>query len=412
MTDKIVLAMISRDCADPSPVLRFLENARAHDHTIDRVIVAHMEDPQKASIERIRQKTRLDTVMANNDATLRDQLREIGMNEDSIDNLLVNPCFPSPDLVPYGAYRTAVMIKALLEGMDHVLFFDDDIHPKVLVSLEHGDPSWAEIDFVGRHLVWLSKPKVVASTSDYSGYYIIPPMSFPGLEQLLMGVGKEHAIEYLENCESHQCVFLGSPTAKYSFETHKLLGGNLGLDLSDPHSLSPFFSTTFEYAGQCYLGRGEDTLLGHAISSAGNTAMDIDMRVFHDTFGDFPRRPSIHDQAVRSRFFLACMGWIGRNPFLFWYRNKHALTEEPFEQTMSRQRRGLQAGGKLAAEHLRDGRFRELADAFEASLTALPEVIDRYERLLDGWSNMVELLGRSPLAEKDDLVDDQFAMAS
>jgi hypothetical protein len=412
MQSKIALAMISRQLHDPDPVLRFLENAHKFGHSIDRVIIAHFAPLHESTLRAIEQHAQVETVNAFDDETLRNQLRSIGMQEEFIDNLLVDPYQPCRDLAPYGAYRTAAVIKAALEGIDHLLFFDDDIFPKVLLSMDKGNPEWEEIDFVGSHLATLSKPEVVATTSDYSGYYIIPPMSFQGLRDLLNGLGKEHAIEFIENCESHNCLLLGSASPKYTFETNKLLGGNLGLDLNNLQSLVPFFSMTYEFNDHCYLGRGEDTLLGHSISLTGSIAMDIDLRVYHNTYGDFPRLPDIGEALVVSRLYWACMGWIGRNPFLTWYKSKHFSGEESFDEKIARQHEGLKVGGELAARHLGDERFATLPDAFEASLNELPTTIRQYEQLLQGWSNLVRIMGKSPLIDERDSKDDQFSLAS
>jgi hypothetical protein len=276
--------------------------------------------------------------------------------------------------------------------MDYLLFFDTDVQPRVLTEFTDGQPSWQEIDFVGGHLNHLARPDVAATSSDYSGYYIIPPMSFDGLSDLLIGVGKDLALDYLADYEEHGCLNLGPERPGTPVPTGKVLGGNLALSLDNPRRLAPFFSTTYAIEEQCILGRGEDTLLGQAILNADGLALDVDLRIFHDTYDDFPRAPDIRRKAIRDRFYRACLGWIGRNPFLVWQQAQSGRLETAFETHIARQREGLVVGAPKAAQFLDDARFTNLPAALDASLAALPEMIERYERLVAGWGALMDVL--------------------
>ncbi|HEY43370.1 MAG TPA: hypothetical protein G4O11_05240, partial [Anaerolineae bacterium] len=309
--------------------------------------------------------------------------------------------------VPYGAYRNAILFEALLKGVDYLLFFDSDVKPSVLTDLKDGQPFWQEVDFVGTHLTYLTRPNVLATTSDYSGYYIIPPIAFDGLRELLIGLGKGHSLGYMAEWDIHGCLKLGSQTPAPPVPTEKLLGGNLGLDLNQPWNLAPFFSTVYEFENHCVMGRGEDTLLGQALARNGGQLLDVDLRIFHDTYIDFPGKPDILKKDVRDRFYWACLGWIGRNPFLTWFRAKMSQKKDHFEEEMKRQAGGLSVGAAKAASFFEDPQFEKLPAAMEASMSVLPESIARYRRLVDGWVKFISILTPDKLPDEtdDELID-------
>lgn len=400
---KIALGLITRHFTDPEPIFRFLDNAQTYGHVVDRVIVAYSHTMEERAVALVKKRIPMDLIHASDPGSLRVQMGQAGLTPEAIHDLLDLPDDGEGGEVPYGNYRNAVLFKALLNGMDYLIFFDTDIEPRVLTQLENDYIEWQEIDFVGTHMRSLSKDDVSATTSDYSGYYIIPPMSFPGLGEFLTGLGKGMAMEYMEDCREHHCLNLGPKSPGLPRPTDKPLGGNLGLDLTKPWRLAPFYSTLYSYSGSTIRSRGEDTLLGQAITASHGQIMDIDLKVFHDTYAFFPEVPDIRKKKIRDRFYYACLGWIGRNPFLSWYLDQvgHLKTSWRSENTL--QRIGLEVGGEKAAEYLQDPRFADLATAFEASFKVLPEAIERYQRLMRGWQWLLSAVGRDrPPSEVDE----------
>ena len=285
------------------------------------------------------------------------------------------------------------MFTALLEGIDYLIFFDSDLRPRELVAVDGEGPLWKEIDFVGEHLASLSLPGVVATSSEYSGYYIIPPMSFEGLDELLTGLAKGSDPYCLARLSDHGCLATSHQGRVRTEPTNKLLGGNLGLSLGNPELLLPFYSSGFEFWGMYVMGRGEDTFLSQGLVDLGSEMIDIKLPVFHDTFENFPSRPNAQSKDVRDRFYRACLAWIGRNPLLAWRRSELGTLESSLEEELEQQRRGLRNGGERAARYLSDDRFETLADAFESSVDALPQAIARYRSLMSGWTALRDALG-------------------
>jgi hypothetical protein len=156
--------------------------------------------------------------------------------------------------------------------------------------------------------------------------------------------------------------------------------------------LKPFYSTIYQFEHRWILGRGEDTLLGQAMSGADSIAVAIHMPVFHDTYGDFPARPDIRQQHVRDRFYNACLGWIGRNPFLLWFQEQLGITGIELEFELDHQREALAKGAPKAASQFNDPRFHRLPLALDASIANLQQSIAQYDMLLSGWDMLIQIL--------------------
>ena len=148
----------------------------------------------------------------------------------------------------------------------------------------------------------------------------------------------------------------------------------------------PFFSTAYRFDDAWWLTRGEDTLLGQSlVSNRKWKILDIDLRLFHDTFGNFPEVPELRsDESIRDRFYTTCLGWIGRNPILNALSGKDALA------ISNRQIECLERSTFAAAAYFGDDRFLKLPAAARAAYEQLPAALEAYESLRRLWPKAVE----------------------
>ena len=103
-----------------------------------------------------------------------------------------------------------------------------------------GTPRFEEIAFIGTHLYGMSLGATVTS-SDYSGYNILPPASFEGMTDLLWGLHKEDMSEFWQSSEIHVGLIVQEAGASNLQPTTKVLGGNMGIRMSALTMLPPFF---------------------------------------------------------------------------------------------------------------------------------------------------------------------------
>lgn len=386
MNVNISFGMITKHFDSYEPINSFLDNATKNGHKIYSIIIAYSHSCNWKIVEKLKNKVEVFVVKINNEQVMKQQLFEMGVSNTSIKILLNCSTLEGDGIVSYGLYRNYVVMKALLTGTDILVFVDTDVYPKILIK-ECGEVVEKEIDFIGRHLEYIKEDDVIITTSDYSGYYIIPPMKFNGMKELFIGLQKQAAYEYLIEHEKHNCLNVDNYENRKVFETNKILGGNVAIKLNAYKELPPFFSTVYGIGHEKVLARGEDTLLGLKLNKLNKKCIDIDTKIFHNTYGNYPEIPDIKkDKSIKDRFYYACLGWIGRNPFLNW------LMDRDIEKMKKIQLENIEIGSKAIADYLDDKRFLILPEALEVSYNRLNLVIDEYKTILKCWNEFVDKL--------------------
>jgi len=381
---KLSLGMITRDLLTTEPVFDFLENAHKHGHTLHSVVVAYSRDVDMTVVNEINQHLKVELIKINEDEEMYSELRQCGISQKSIDTFLKCPPLDEARSVTYAKNRNNVITKAMLTGTDILFFIDTDVYPRLLTKDKNGDIEFKDVDFFGRHLEYLDKEEVAITTSDYSGYYIIPPMNFDGMEMLFKGLQKSSACDFILHNQEHHCLVPDNDMLRQTFVTNKILGGNVAIKLDALHELVPFFSSSYEVDGRNYLTRGEDTILGIKVHKHPDLdCIDIDTRIFHNTYSHYPTIPDVvNDERIKDRFYFACMGWIGRNPFLNWIQGT------PVSEMYEIQKKALEIGAPAVAKHLNDDRFLRLPEALDKAYDRLNYTIMEYNKFLLAWQEI------------------------
>jgi len=381
---KISIGVITKDLISSEPIDDFLNNAAKYKHKIYSVVIVYSHHCDFQVVKNLEKMVKVFLVKINEAPEIIEQLKKIGLSSENIDILLNCSSLKKYGKVPYGMNRNYVMIKALLSGSDVLVFIDTDVYPTMLVQ-EDNKIKEKEIDFFGRHLEYLKKEEIIITTSDYSGYFIIPPMNFIGMKELFLGLQKESAFKFLKNSDENHCLNLVNGEKQKIFKTCKILGGNAAIKLGALQELPPFFSTVYQIDGENVLARGEDTLLGIRLKKSKKKCIDIDTKIFHNTFGNYPMIPDIKRvKSIKDRFYYTCLGWIGRNPFLNWLEGKDV------EKVKMKQMYHIKIGSKAIASYLEDERFLILPEALETSYSNLEHVIGEYENTMKAWNDFTD----------------------
>lgn len=371
---------------DKVTLIDFLLNAKQFGHTIDEVIIIYSQDIDRGYLENIRTFVKVKLIHVNRLERIYDKLHRIGVSERAIVKILGMDDFEETGLVTYSKKRNLVLLQALLDDMDIVYFIDSDVHPCVLYT----EGKCEEIDFVGVHLNHLLFKDVAATTSDYSGYFILPPMKFNHMDAFLAGIQKEGAIPYMSTSDLHHCLKLGiRESYRTPTFTHKLLGGNLAMRTCFLDRIPPFFSFFYKVDNNYYLTRGEDTTMGIFFDQNHLKVIDIDVKITHDTFGTYPKRPDLlNDPLIKNRLFYASMGWIGRNPFLNYILGKDV------QEIANAQKSEMIVGAEALAHYTNDSRFLKLPHAIDCAVANLPAMIERYEEVKSAWLEITKVIER------------------
>ena len=377
---KTALGMIEKSLDSEAEILRFVENAEKYGHKLDCVIVAYARHVDPEVEKRLKQKIPLFTVDIKNPRYCLEQFRRLGISNVSTVTLLGCPVEIQRGMVPYGFNRNIVMIEAMLRGIDTLFFVDSDVVPSVLKMTSKG-VKVEEVDFFGAHLEHLNAGSQV-TTGEYSGYNILPPAQFDGMEDLLAGLQKSDMLEYWKNSEKHRCLTV-QPLERIPKPCTKILGGNCAIKLSSLQSLPPFFSSQYIVGGEMFLCRGEDTILGLEIAKNGIICTDIGLNPLHDTYKNYPTEPDLrNDPDTQERFYYACTGWVGRNPFLNFVRG------EDMKSVREYQRIRLMRGLKALVEYTSNQRYLEVMKNFEVSWNSIGRYINEYERQVEAWDEL------------------------
>ena len=374
---KNALGMIIRSLDSEAELMGFIENAEKYGHKLDCVIVAYTHQHDLHVEQSISKKLPFYAVDINNPHFSREQMRQRGMSEAAQKVLLECPVDTKSGLVPYGFNRMIVVMEAILRGMDTLFFIDSDVYPTV-IKKKQDELVLEEIDFFGAHLEHLNSGSQV-TTGEYSGFNILPPASFDGMSDLLIGVQKSNMREYWERSEAHRCLIIQKTNIEAK-PCKKVLGGNMAVKLSAFSKLPPFFSSFYTMDGELFLCRGEDTILGLEIAKGGIKCTDIGLNPLHDTYKNYPAEPDLrNDRSVQDRFYYACTGWVGRNPFF-----NHILGND-IKATREYQRAHLETGLKGLADYTNNPRFLRVIKNFDVSWDNIDRYINEFNKLSEAW---------------------------
>jgi hypothetical protein len=250
----------------------------------------------------------------------------------------------------YAGKRNAVLLQAIWQNMDYLIFLDDDEYP-LAVSNNHNYALWSGQDIFNEHIAALREADV---TNGYHCGYLSPipcfhfdngeertafrelieavsndAVNWPAVNNLMKTRGVTYAdTDILLN---HTVTTLSGSMA----DGMPITGSNLGLNLTRPERTKPFFNPQ--------KARGEDTFFGLMLHE--RIVKRIPVYTFHDGFmkyydllnGVLPIHLSPVDEdspKVRTRFYRACLGWLRYKPLYLYltdpdgYENKEKDTEQ------------------------------------------------------------------------------------
>lgn len=260
--------------------------------------------------------------------------------------------------------RNSLMYYALRDGMDYLLFWDDDEYPVACIKDENtGETIWKEQDNIAMHLKHIKNADV---TIGYHCGYISP---IPYVE-LNEDVDEEKFKCYIEA--------LGNDIISWDSIKEKFVKNN-GITYADPKIANGIgeYEIKANGAGKWVAGstlclnlkhlskipafynpegaRGEDTFFSTQLLNS--RVIKVPVYHFHDGFlkytnivrGKYPktlRKIRSSEEQIEERFFKASRGWIRYKPLLEYISNKDNYIES-IEETRIQLENGIPEVNKL-----------------------------------------------------------------
>ncbi|MFP3155070.1 hypothetical protein LQZ18_11745 [Lachnospiraceae bacterium ZAX-1] len=271
----------------------------------------------------------------------------------------------------YAGKRNAIMYTAVKQGIDVMLFLDDDEYP-LSVQKQDGIEQWTGQQVLDTHLKHIDDAYI---TNGYHCGYIssIPNIDFNDVlaEQdfrKFIGAISNDVI----NWESIQTLMKsgnisyadpaclnGKATQVPQVNGSKFItGSNLCINLKQPMEVSPFYNPPD--------ARGEDTFLATCLTD--KRVLRVPTYTFHDGFslytslllGVLPQRlkhVSGNTKKIANRFYNTCIGWIRYKPLLLYITQR-----ENYHDQIAQIRVNLNETLPKLSEYFKNPKFMKIAD--------------------------------------------------
>lgn len=243
----------------------------------------------------------------------------------------------------YAAKRNIIVYEAMRQQIDYLLFLDDDEYP-MAVTRSKESALWSGQHAIEAHVRYLKFSDV---TNGYHCGYIspIPYIEFDNIVseddfRLFIEAISNDVINWediktlMDNggityADKEVLIQQNASLVEEVQGAKFITGGNLGLNLTRPEKLYPFYNPPG--------ARGEDTFLSTCLQDV--TVKRIPVYTFHDGFafyetllhGVLPTRlkqiNTFGSYSVIERFYRACIGWIRYKP-LYTYITRRSEYRE------------------------------------------------------------------------------------
>jgi hypothetical protein len=278
----------------------------------------------------------------------------------------------------YAGKRNAILYSAAKQGMDAILFLDDDEYPLAVQQSPGGSESWIGQQILSTHLKSIDEADITCG--HHCGYVSpIPNMKFDDkmsqddfrtfIEAISNDIITWDSIEALMKNSSiayaEPEILDGSVSeVLQSGNTKFITGSNLCINLRDLKGLSAFYNPPS--------ARGEDTFLSTCLLDS--TVLRVPCYTFHDGFSQYtsllqgvlPERLkhiSFSSKKIIARFYSACIGWVRYKPLLLYITHR-----DDYQATIKVMRANLNETLPKLCNYFNDEKFMRI----------LPE-LDKYD---------------------------------
>jgi hypothetical protein len=243
----------------------------------------------------------------------------------------------------YAGKRNAVLYSAMKNNIDYLVFLDDDEYP-MAVTNTRSTAIWGGQHVLLTHLQHIKKADI--TNGHHCGYISpIPHIEFNGklsmecfrlfieaISNDIINWDTIYSIMHNGGVTYANTKVLVSNEAEEVEEvshTKFISGSNLCINLTRPSRVSPFYNPPG--------ARGEDTFLSTCLSE--RRVLRVPCYTFHDGFSTYRnlmngvlpirlKHIEADSEAIISRFYHACIGWVRYKPLLLYITQREQYEEK------------------------------------------------------------------------------------
>ena len=305
----------------------------------------------------------------------------------------------------YAAQRNMALYEAMRRHLDCLIFFDDDEYPMAVTSSDSaGVALWSGQHVIEAHVKYLRFADV---TNGYHCGYIspLPSLELDGIldadtfrrfiaamsSDVLRWEDVQAIIQSGGVTYADRAVLTSNGPALVEEENHAkfITGGNLGLNLTDPAKIPPFYNPPG--------ARGEDSFFSTCLTNC--VVKRVPAYTFHDGFAlysdllrgvlpTFLKSVSLYDsRAVTERFLRACVGWVRYKPLY-----TRLTRPDDWQEVLDEAETALRETIPSVCAYFNDRAFAGVSAQFSQYRRDVDKHLAEFERVQALWARMKELL--------------------
>ncbi|MGI6118536.1 MAG: hypothetical protein ACOYBC_09150 [Bilifractor sp.] len=301
----------------------------------------------------------------------------------------------------YAGKRNAVLLQAIWQNMDCLIFLDDDEYP-LAVSNNHDYAVWSGQNVFNEHIAALRDADV---TNGFHCGYLSPIPCFrfdseaerTAFRELIEAVSndavnwprvsnlmKTRGVTYADtDVLLHHTV---TTLCESSADGMPITGSNLGLNLTRPERTKPFFNPP--------KARGEDTFFGLMLHE--RSVKRIPVYTFHDGFmkyydilnGVLPIHLSPVDEdspKTRTRFYRACLGWVRYKPLYLYLTDPDGYGEKEKDTEQH-----LRKAAPALTQYFQTPSFNRLLPEFRRYARRVQQDAETFSAIQEDWAQLMK----------------------
>ncbi len=299
----------------------------------------------------------------------------------------------------YAAKRNTILYSAMRNKMDYLVFLDDDEYP-MAVTNTRATAIWSGQHVLSTHLKYIQQADI--TNGHHCGY--ISPIPYIDFNDTLTEGDFQNFIEAISNdiinwdniravmenggvtyADTGVLVDGQAEEVEEINHTKFISGANLCINLTDPTRVSPFYNPPG--------ARGEDTFLSTCLHE--RKVLRVPCYTFHDGFSTYHhlmdgvlpiqlKHIRADSEAVVTRFYNACIGWVRYKPLLMYITNR-----AEYPQKIKKMRTQLQATLPKVCDYFGRGEFMQVAKELEKYHRNVENHYQQYLETQKIWQDIV-----------------------